>query len=282
MAEAPLVPATEEMETEPAFDSAEAVAASIDEAAPEEPSCPAGPESEAETLHAENDVDIFSQPNPTPAPLAATPLAAPLAAPLVSQTAEIDVSSFQRPPVTAASPPPVTEPEPEKEPEDSRTQITDWMMSFQEPPPAEPEPEPVPPPVEEAQPYRSAEFEISLSGDESVEELVQMIARNPDDEKIRAAILRAFADDVPGLLKVFRELSLEAPEEPYHVLNLARAYAHSGSDSLAVLQYRKYVKMEATSEGYRELGQIYERMGKADLAAQALSRSEQLGKREAE
>ncbi|MBT9583218.1 tetratricopeptide repeat protein [bacterium] len=196
--------------------------------------------------------------------------------PAPTQEVEIDGSSFQKPPV--APPPPVTEPEPE----DSRTQITDWMMSFQEPPAPEPEPEPVPPPVEEAQPYRSAEFEISLSGEESVEELVQMIARYPDDEKIRAAILRAFADDVPGLLKVFRELSLEAPEEPYHVLNLARAYAHSGSDSLAVLQYRKYVKMEATSEGYRELGQIYERMGKVDLAAQALSRSEQLSKREAE
>ncbi len=106
--------------------------------------------------------------------------------------------------------------------------------------------------------------------------------RYPDDERIRQAILRGYADDVPGLLKVFRELSLEGPDEPYHVLNLARAYAHTGSDSLAVLQYRKYVKIEPTSEGYRELGATYERMGKGELASQALRRSQQLAEQEAE
>jgi Flp pilus assembly protein TadD len=51
---------------------------------------------------------------------------------------------------------------------------------------------------------------------------------------------------------------------------------------LAVLQYRKYVKMEATSEGYRELGEIYERMGKSELASQALRRSAQLAEQEAD
>ncbi|MCW5872679.1 MAG: hypothetical protein KIS61_35850, partial [Candidatus Eremiobacteraeota bacterium] len=131
--------------------------------------------------------------------------------------------------------------------------------------------------------YKSAEFEeVVLSGEESNEELVGLLRRYPDDERIRQAILRSFADDVPGLLKVFRELSLEAPDEPYHVLNLARAYAHTGSDSLAVLQYRKYVKIEPTSEGYRELGATYERMGKGELASQAVRRAQQLAEQESE
>lgn len=157
-------------------------------------------------------------------------------------------------------------------------------MSFQDTPPPPKVEEPPPPVIEEDHtPYKSAEFEeVVLSGEESNEELVALLSRHPDDERIRQAILRAYVDDVPGLLKIFRELSLESPDEPYHVLNLARAYAHTGSDSLAVLQYRKYVKIEPTSEGYRELGETYERMGKGELANQALRRSQQLAEQESE
>lgn len=244
---------------------------------------------------------------PDPVGLAAPPLAVspteglaapvhnsgtPLAAPPVTE-AEFEVPAPEPPA------PPLTEPEePEIEPiseaqeaepkETSQNQIVEWMMTFQEPPAPEPTPPPVPEeppepepePEPEAQPFKSAEFEVTLTGQETTEELIALLGRYPDDERIRNAILRAYSDDVPGLLKVFREFTVEDPDEPYHVLNLARAYAHTGSDSLAVLQYRKYVKMEPTSEGYRELGQIYERMGKAELASQALRRSEQLSQQE--
>jgi hypothetical protein len=172
-------------------------------------------------------------------------------------------------------------------------EIAEWMRSFQETgahpsappgsgagliqsPPAqtlEEEDDEEEEPEEEEAP---AEPELHLSGQETVEELVQLLSQRPYEKKVRSAIYLALSDDVPGLLKIFRELSQECPDEPYHVLNLARAYAHTGSDSLAVLQYRKYVKMEATSEGYQELGQIYERMGKAELASQAYKRAEQL------
>lgn len=173
----------------------------------------------------------------------------------------------------------VVEPEPE-------IAIVDWMMSFQEPE-AEPEVEPEPEEPEEEEPevtapFKSSEFEVHLRGDENIDELVPILARYPDESKVRKAVYHCLADDVPALLKVFRELTQEDSGEPYHVLNLARAYAHTGSESLAVLQYRKYVKMEATSEGYRELGEIYERMGKSELASQALRRSAQLAEQEAD
>lgn len=43
------------------------------------------------------------------------------------------------------------------------------------------------------------------------------------------------------------------------MLNLARAYAHTGS-VVWLCRRLQYVKMEPTSEGYRELGETYERM----------------------
>lgn len=179
---------------------------------------------------------------------------------------------------------------PSKSPEvpEKVNEIADWMRSLQpEPaPPQEPAPppppQPEPEPAVEPAPFRSAEFEVNLSGQETAEQLVQMIQRYPDDKQIRQALFRSYSDDVPGLLKVFRDLSQEDADEPYHVLNLARAYAHTGSDSLAVLQYRKYIKLEPTSEGYRELGEVYERMGKSELASQAHRRAEQLALQEAE
>lgn len=225
----------------------------------------------------------------------AGPLAPPAPVSLIPppQTEEEAASeaSGESPPEPAPPEPAQAEPETAAEPQGN--EIVEWMMSFQEPeaapspsptPPAvrevrPPEPEPEPE-VEEAVPYKSAEFEVNLSGQESAEELVQLIARYPDEPAVRSALFRAYSDDTTSLLKIFRELCQDDPDEPYHVLNLARAYAHTGSDSLAVLQYRKYVKMEATSEGYAELGEVYERMGKAELASQAKRRAQQLAEQE--
>lgn len=174
-------------------------------------------------------------------------------------------------------------------------------MSHQAPPPAPPAPEPVanvgrpgaddqapapggyrpaPPPeppapvVQEATP--PPEFEVNLTGGEDRDALLRLLHRHPEHKGVRAALYRSFADDVAGLVRAFRDLVAEDPDEVYHVLNLARAFAHSGSDSMAILQFRKYVKLEATSEGYRELGEAYERMGKGELASQAFRRAEQL------
>ncbi|MBS2034052.1 tetratricopeptide repeat protein [bacterium] len=239
------------------------------------------------------------EPGPAPAPVqvAAPEPVAPEPEPEPQPAAEIfeeivvfepipaEVVAPEPGPEPVIAPPPVTEPEPEPS-GDTQSQIVEWMMSFQDPAPAAPEPVAPPPPApveEDHTPYKSAEFEeVTLTGSETTDQLVSMLSRFPEDGRIRLAILRSFSDDIPGLLKVFRELSLEAPDEPYHVLNLARAYAHTGSDSLAVLQYRKYVKMEPTSEGYRELGQTYERMGKSELASQAMRRAEQLAEQEAD
>ncbi|MFN8610783.1 MAG: tetratricopeptide repeat protein [Vulcanimicrobiota bacterium] len=256
---------------------------------------------------AEPAADLFGPPLIEAAPVPARPigLAAPILPPPVTEPEPV-ISPTPEPavelPVFSPPPPPITEPEPELEAApvvspppapvseaesgaDTQSQIVEWMMSFQDPPPpaAEPVAPPPAPAEEEHVPYKSAEFEeVTLTGSETTEQLVSLLGRFPEDERIRQALMRSFTDDVPGLLKVFRELSLEAPDEPYHVLNLARAYAHTGSDSLAVLQYRKYVKMEPTSEGYRELGETYERMGKSELASQAIRRAEQLAEQEAD
>ena len=123
---------------------------------------------------------------------------------------------------------------------------------------------------------------MNLKGDEDLPALLELARRHPDNEAVRRATYRLLKDDVPGLVKIYRDLAQEDPDEPFHVLNLARAYTHTGQDSLAVLQFRKYVKLEPTSEGYRELGEVYERMGKAELASQALRRAEQLAVEEAE
>jgi tetratricopeptide (TPR) repeat protein len=245
--------------------------------------------------------DFFAPPvaDPVVSPARAVGLAAPLMpppitepepeAPVATEWSIVEAAPVPPPPVTeaeeiaASTPPPapLTEPEPPAA-ETTQSQIVEWMMSFQDTPAPVPEADPAPVVMEEEPtPFKSAEFEeVTLTGSETTDELVSLLSRFPENDKIRVAILRGFADDVPSLLKVFRELSLEAPDEPYHVLNLARAYAHTGSDSLAVLQYRKYVKMEPTSEGYRELGNTYERMGKGELASQALRRAEQLAEQE--
>jgi tetratricopeptide (TPR) repeat protein len=177
---------------------------------------------------------------------------------------------------------PAAAPEPDSEPADSGQEIVSWMMTFQESPPPAPQTEPEPSKDATPTPFKSAEFDLHLTGQETQEELVGFIRRYPDDERVRSAVFRSFSDDSAALLRVFRELCQDDADEPYHVLNLARAYAHTGSDSLAVLQYRKYVKLEKTSEGYRELGQVYERMGKAELAGQALRQAEILAAQEAE
>jgi predicted Zn-dependent protease len=128
--------------------------------------------------------------------------------------------------------------------------------------------------------YEEGDDEVSwtpLSGSESLEELVTLTTREPDNPYARQAIYGHLGEDPPRLVQVYRALATDyGDEDPYHVLNLARAYVHTGSDSLAVLQLRKYVKNEPTAEGYQELGEVYERMGKGELAQQAFKKAEQL------
>ena len=241
-----------------------------------------------ETLPSETAVAAAAPTAPEAAPLAAPAPTSWLLGALPTSVGAEEAESV--PPEQGQSEQPEPTPLParslkEEEEEQADSEEPDDAPASSEPEPptsvperaAEPEYEPPPP-----GPYRSAEFEVNLHGAESNSELAGLIARYPDDPDVRKAVFRAFADDTPSLLKLFRDLAQEDPDEPYHVLNLARAYTHTGSDSLGVLQYRKYVKMEPTSEGYRELGELYDRLGKAELAQQALRRAELLAEQEAE
>lgn len=118
--------------------------------------------------------------------------------------------------------------------------------------------------------------EYIVTGQEDVATLTALIAQHPRNKDVRVRLYHAYADDMAGLVKLFRDLVQENPDEPYHVLNLGRAFAHSGSDSMAILQLRKYTKLESTSEGFWELGDTYDRMDKKELAQQAKARAEEL------
>ncbi len=203
------------------------------------------------------------QPAPAPEVPAAAPVPAP-AAPEVTVWDSAEVPAAH----TAASgesleTPPAVPPEPEVTP---------------------PEPEPAETEVEEEYDDDDEEYDeegpswTPVDGSESLEELITLTTKEPDNTAARQAIYAHLGDDAPRLVQVYRALATDYGEEdPYHVLNLARAYVHTGSDSLAVLQLRKYVKNEPTAEGYRELGDVYERMGKGELAQQAFKKAGQYG-----
>lgn len=99
----------------------------------------------------------------------------------------------------------VPEPEPvvEAPPETTQSQIVEWMMSLSRCSSQGGRAGAPPPVVEELHtPYKSAEFEeVILTGEESNEELVSLLSRNPDHERVRQAVLRGYVDDVPGLLR---------------------------------------------------------------------------------
>lgn len=146
-------------------------------------------------------------------------------------------------------------------------EATEYRQALQ---PAEaPEPAPAPtPPKAAAAPSRKVE----ASG-ESLQDLRQRVQASPADETNHQALYALLKDDPASLVRFYKELATEFPNQPLHVLNLARAYVHTGSDSLAVHQYRRFLKAKPTPEAYGELAQAYQRLGKSELAATTLKKA---------
>ncbi len=135
---------------------------------------------------------------------------------------------------------------------------------------------PFSPQAAEGESVSVGEASLTLTGNEDRDALTSLIKKYPDRRDIREALYDSLGEDLASLVKIFRDLVQEQPDEAYHVINLGRAFVYSGSDSMAILQFRKYVKLEATAEGYTELGETYLRMGKTELGQQAIARAAEL------
>lgn len=172
--------------------------------------------------------------------------AEPEAAPKPEPPAEPESTPEPEPePKAEASPTPEPEPEPEAQAEPEPT--------------PEPEPEPAPAPAPEPAPAASAD---SLSEDD----LLAALAADPESEESYRVAVSHFGDDGKSMIKFFRDLVSKNKDEPTHIRNLARAYVSTDQSTLAVIQFQKYLKKVPTAEGYEELAQTYESLGKEDLA----------------
>ncbi len=109
--------------------------------------------------------------------------------------------------------------------------------------------------------------------DPQVADLRQRVQASPADDTNHQALYALLKDDPASLVRFYKELATEFPNQALHALNLARAYVHTGSDSLAVHQYRRFLKAKPTPEAYGELAQAYQRLGKSELAATTLKKA---------
>jgi len=105
------------------------------------------------------------------------------------------------------------------------------------------------------------------------EALQELRKRVQADETNHEALYALLKDDPASLVRFYKDLATEHASQPLHALNLARAYVHTGSDSLAVHQYRRFLKARPTPEAYGELAQAYQRLGKSELAATTLKKA---------
>ncbi|MBI3927046.1 MAG: VWA domain-containing protein [Armatimonadetes bacterium] len=119
--------------------------------------------------------------------------------------------------------------------------------------------------------HPSAAPEVRLEG------LKSLMTASPQDPAIREEVWELLGNDESQLIRFYRNLTKEHPDEPYHLLNMARAYIEVGKQALAVVHIQKYLKICATAESYLELARAYEDLGKAELAAVARQKAESLG-----
>lgn len=76
------------------------------------------------------------------------------------------------------------------------------------------------------------------------------------------------------LTTALRDRVTANPDAPIWLLLLARAFRRSSSETMAVIQYQKYIKANPTPEAYEELAQTYEELGKEDFAAMTRKKAE--------
>jgi tetratricopeptide (TPR) repeat protein len=130
---------------------------------------------------------------------------------------------------------------------------------------------PEPPPESRPAPRPAASDEEA-----GLDDLRERLYEDPSNADLREQAIEALGSDPSGLVRFYREISARVPESAPHLLNVARAYVHSQQDQLAVLNFQKALKLEATAEGYRELAAIFLRLGKTEMAAKTAEKAREL------
>ena len=135
--------------------------------------------------------------------------------------------------------------------------------------PAAPTPAPPAPAPAAAAPAPAASYS-------SAEEAQEALFAAPNDPAVEAACFQFFldSDSMRALTTALREKSSAEPDEAVWLLLLARAFRKSGSETMAVIQYQKYIKAAPSPESYEELAQTYEEIGKDDFAAMTRKKAE--------
>lgn len=106
------------------------------------------------------------------------------------------------------------------------------------------------------------------------EEAIETLDAAPDDDSVAEAVFQLYADSMRDLTTLLKERSNSHPEQPAWLLLLARAFRRSGSETMAVIQYQKYIKVAPSPEAYEELAQTYEELGKDDFAKMTRRKAE--------
>ncbi len=137
-----------------------------------------------------------------------------------------------------------------------------------------PTPEPKPVPV--ASPVTAASDRANSSDQmfDNKEEAIETLDAAPNDDSVAEAVFNLYADSMRELTTLLKERSNANPEQPAWLLLLARAFRRSGSETMAVIQYQKYIKVAPSPEAYEELAQTYEELGKEDFAKMTRRKAE--------
>lgn len=109
---------------------------------------------------------------------------------------------------------------------------------------------------------------------DSKEEALETLDAAPDDESVAEGVFALYADSMRELTTLLKERSTSNPDQPVWLLLLARAFRRSGSETMAVIQYQKYIKVAPSPEAYEELAQTYEELGKDDFAKMTRRKAE--------
>ena len=204
-------------------------------------------------------------------PAAATPEPAPQPEPVAAEPAAATPESAPQPEPVAADPAAAT-PEPAPQPEPVAA----------EPAAATPEPAPQPEPVaaepaatpEPAPQPESVAAEPAAAGFSSDDEAMAALAADPESEAIQERVFAHYSDSMRALTTALRDKSSAEADQPVWLLLLARAFRRSGSETMAVIQYQKYIKAAPSPEAYEELAVTYEEIGKEDFAKMTRRKAE--------
>jgi tetratricopeptide (TPR) repeat protein len=231
---------------------------------------------------------------PTPAPVAApvvspaaaeapspavpvAPAAPPAQPPVVvagAQPAAPAAAAVVTPASPAAAPPaaaPPTAAPPAAAPAAAAPAAAAPAAAAAAPAPELPKPAPVQP--KPALPAASQTASAGIVFD-SKEEAIETLEAAPDDDSVAEGVFAIYADSMRDLTTLLKERSNSAPEQPAWLLLLARAFRRSGSETMAVIQYQKYIKVAPSPEAYEELAQTYEELGKEDFAKMTRRKAE--------